>query len=117
MFTIVYINKIPYLAKIHQFYLNPAYTSIHKRLMSQKNHTKIHQFPLQPFTQVIFFVGFTGHGKSTLIRHTLDQLGGAGPPPATGARGAVTRAVKGYAATVDGWTTGGPNGMGKSSPR
>lgn len=56
---------------------------------------------------VIFFVGFTGHGKSTLIRHTLDQLGGAGPPPATGARGTVTRAVKGYAATVDGWTTGG----------
>ena len=67
------------------------------------------------FTQVIFFVSFTGHGKSTLIGHALDQLGGTrGAPPATGSRGAVTRAVQGYAATVEGWTIGGGMGLGKS---
>lgn len=56
---------------------------------------------------VIFFVSFTGHGKSTLIGHALKQLGVRGPVPATGARSSVTRAVQGYAATVDGWTIGG----------
>ena len=66
------------------------------------------------FTQVIFFVSFTGHGKSTLIGHALDQLGYRGAPPATGSRGPVTRAVKGYAATVEGWTIGGGMGLGKS---
>eukprot|EP00435_Cladocopium_sp_Y103_P068415 s376_g31.t1 len=55
---------------------------------------------------VIFFVSFTGHGKSTLIGHALEELGIKGAP-ATGCRGSVTKAVKGYVATVDGWTTGG----------
>lgn len=58
-------------------------------------------------------MSFTGHGKSTLIGHALKQLGVRGPVPATGARGSVTRAVQGYAAMVEGWTIGGPHGMGE----
>ena len=97
--------------------LIPSYTytvySLDKRHISpNKSHKSISS---QPFTKVIFFVSFTGLGKSTLIGHALKQLGVRGPLPATGARGSVTRAVQGYAATVDGWTIGGPIGWGKSS--